>query len=381
VPRFSSRSFVSLALLLVCGLALLAHPPVARAGTNADRTEPARMLKPGSTQPVFEIQTGIGGDIFPAFANYASFQGLRERMWGTVTVTVSNSTDALLRERITVEVPGWSDREIRLVEVAPGQVAKFLFAPSFLPRLYENRELTAATALVTVTDEGGNVVFDATAPVRIRSAEDMYWGSGFQYAPFIASWVTPHDSRVEEVLAQAKEFVPGRRLPGYEAGKPAAVQRRSTTIQAQAIYRALQQVGLSYVKSSGAFGSRGNAPVAERVRLPRESLEHVSANCIDGAVLYASLFENLGMDAVVVLVPGHAYVGVRLAEKAEDYLYLETALTGRASFESAVQSAERGLAKYPKIKVLRIPINQSRQAGIFPMPEPHSREEQAVTRR
>ena len=55
--------------------------------------------------------------------------------------------------------------------------------------------------------------------------------------------------------------------------------------------------------------------------------------------------ENLGMDPVVVLVPGHAYVGVRTAPTGDRYLYLDTALTGRATFEAAVQSAETGMAR------------------------------------
>jgi hypothetical protein len=102
--------------------------------------------------------------------------------------------------------------------------------------------------------------------------------------------------------------------------------------------------------------------------MPAESLRQVSANCIDGAVLYASLFENLGMEPVVVLVPGHAYVGVQLAENSDKYLYLETALTGRASFAAAVAAAERGVKRYPASQTIRIPIGEARQAGIFPLP-------------
>jgi hypothetical protein len=83
--------------------------------------------------------------------------------------------------------------------------------------------------------------------------------------------------------------------------------------------------------------------------------------------MYASLFENLGMDAVVVLVPGHAYVGVRLAPGSERSLYLETAYTGRAGFEAASSAAERNLARYRDRIVVR--IDQARQAGIYPMPQ------------
>jgi hypothetical protein len=95
----------------------------------------------------------------------------------------------------------------------------------------------------------------------------------------------------------------------------------------------------------------------------------MSANCIDGAVMFASLFENLGMDPVIVLVPGHAYVGVRIAENSNKFYYIETAMVGRnATFEQAVAAANDGVAKWPADKVTRIQVDEARRAGIFPMP-------------
>jgi len=194
----------------------------------------------------------------------------------------------------------------------------------------------------------------------------MYWGTQFRYAPFIASWVTPHDANVEVLLSRAKEWMPGRRLPGYEPWKSTVLQEKSTYVQAKAIYKALQKAGVSYVKSSITFG--GNPNISQRVRMPRESLSQSSANCIDGAVMYASLFENLGMDPVVVLVPGHAYVGVRVARGSQRYLFVDTSLTGRSTFEAAVAAADKGLAKFGPSQITRIPIDSARDAGIYPMP-------------
>jgi hypothetical protein len=70
----------------------------------------------------------------------------------------------------------------------------------------------------------------------------------------------------------------------------------------------------------------------------------------------------------VVLVPGHAYVGVRVAHGSQRYLFIDSALVGRASFDNAVLAAENGLAKYNATQITRIPIDQSRSAGIYPMP-------------
>lgn len=320
------------------------------------------------TQPTYHVTAGIDGEIFPAFANYASLQSPKDRQIGTFIVTVSNSTDRTLVERISVQVPGWSDKEIQNVEIDAGKIRKLLFAPAFLPRLYSNREIAAATAVVHVTGATGKQLFSSTLPVRLRSTDDIYWGKDFKFAPFIASWVTPHDPQVESILAHAKEFMPGRRLPGYEEWKSPEQQRSATYAQAKAIYRALQQNGVSYVKSSLTFGR--NSSVSERVRMPGESIARNSANCIDGVVMYASLFENLGMSPVVVLVPGHAFVGVRESQNSDSYLYIETAITGRSPFENAVRAATKGIAKFREKDVLRIRISLARESGIYPMPLP-----------
>jgi hypothetical protein len=339
----------------------------ARAADTTSRTEATRTAAAApKIQPTYDVDAGIDGDIFPVFANYASMQLPREREWGVVNVTIKNSSDSPVRNRIAVRVNGWSDLEIQMVEVPSGATRSFKFAPTFLPKLYRNREITAATALVEISDGAGRLIHDTTIPVRLRSAEDMYWGSRFKYAPFIAAWVTPHELHVEKVLSRAKNYMPGRRLPGYEHWKDELEQENSTTAQAKAIYNALQKYGLSYVKSSTTFGNNTN--ISQRVRMPRESIGTTSANCIDGAVMFASLFENLGMDPVVVLVPGHAYVGVRVARGSQRYLFIDSALTGRVNFDAAVQAAEVGLAKFDTAQITRIPIDRSRSAGIFPMP-------------
>lgn len=319
-------------------------------------------------EPTYKIQVGLNNEIYPVFANQASLQKREERTWGTVSVTITNSTDAPLRNRVAVEVPGWSDQEIQIAEMGAGESRTLLFAPTFWPRLFQNRELAAATVAVDVSDRSGHTVFSETTPVRLRAVGDMYWGESFKFAPYIASWITPHDAQVEMVLSRAKEFAPLRRLPGYEEWKDTASQEKSTVVQARAIYRAIQEIGVSYVKSSLTFG--GNKSVSERIRMPNESLRDRSANCIDGVVLYASVFENLGMDPAVVLVPGHAYLGVRTAHNSQRYLYLDTALTGRADFDAAVTAAERGMGHTPEAQVSMIRIDEARRAGIFPMPEP-----------
>jgi hypothetical protein len=168
------------------------------------------------------------------------------------------------------------------------------------------------------------------------------------------------------VLAQAKQYTVDHRLPGYEDWKNAADQEQETYREAKAIYMALQHMGLSYVKSSATLGSHRD--YSERVRMPQVSLGQTSMNCIDAVVMYASLFENLGMDAKVIIVPGHAYVGVRVAQGSPKFLLIDGALTGRVPFAAAVASAEGGMARRPTSSVIEIMIPEARSAGIYPMP-------------
>lgn len=355
-----------MALLLLIAAAM----PFAGARPNSEKSiaAPSAPTAPVISEPAYSVSAGIDGDIYPAIANYAASQKAAERQLPTVAVKVTNHGHETLKNRITVSIPGWSDQEIQMAEVAPGVTRIFRFAPTFLQRAYSNREIAPATVTVIASDAAGRVVFTATTPARIRATEDMYWGARFKYAQLIAAWVTPHDPLVEDVLSRAKENMPGRRMPGYEEWKNVAGQTNSTYLQARAIFDALHEMGLSYVKSSLTFGN--NTDISERVRLPHETLRRTAANCIDGAVVYAAAFENLGMDPVIVLVPGHAYVGVREAQNSTNYLYIETSLTGRATFENSVLSASRGMSKVPNGRVLRVDIAQARAGGIYPMPVP-----------
>jgi hypothetical protein len=359
-----SLTKLAIAAALLLSLSLAPRSFAGDAGSDrGDLRPPAPIRQP---LPTYKIQAGIDGEIYPVFANYASLQRQGDRTFGVVSVTLSNTSQEQMSRRISVKIPGWSDQEIQTVQIDPGITRTVVFAPAFLPRLYQNHEITAATAQVNITDPASNSSYETTVPVRLRSAEDMFWGNGFKYASFIASWVTPHDRNVETVLSQAKHFTADRRLPGYENWKTAAQQEQETYREARAIFSALQRTGLSYVKSSATLGDHKG--VSERVRMPRVSLAQNSANCIDAAVMYASLFENLGMDATIVIVPGHAYAGVRVAEGSPKFLLIDVALTGRSTFDAAVASAQNGMASHAPSAVTQVMVEKARSSGIYPMP-------------
>ena len=108
----------------------------------------------------------------------------------------------------------------------------------------------------------------------------------------------------------------------------------------------------------------------QRTRLPRESLAGRAANCIDGAVLFASLLEGASLNPAIVLVPGHAFVGWEAWEDAGEWQFLETTMVGSHDFEAACRSGRKQHDEYREYNPDRLTVHalaDLRSRGIWPM--------------
>lgn len=167
-------------------------------------------------------------------------------------------------------------------------------------------------------------------------------GSWIPLLDHVAAWVTPRDENVKLTLREAADLHPDHHFIGYQGPRQPDTARR----QAQAIYDALKsKYQLTYINATFAIGC-GDTDVVQAIRLPRESLSTRSANCIDGAVLYASLMEAADLEPIVVLLSGHAFVGWKTWEGSQDYEFLETTMTLGAPFQEAF---EKGMTQYRQL--------------------------------
>jgi hypothetical protein len=193
----------------------------------------------------------------------------------------------------------------------------------------------------------------------------------------IAAWVTPNDRAVVEMLRSAADYSPTGALWGYQGG--GSMEERATRVRSQveAIFRALKlKAEMTYISASISFGKQANE-VQQRVNLPKDSLLNRQANCIDGAVLYASLLERAAINPAIVLTKGHAFVGWEISPGSKQYEFLETTMTRNHSFEEAFK---RGMEQFHRVSSLLerpffdsqgfarlIDIKEIRSRGIFPM--------------
>ena len=70
----------------------------------------------------------------------------------------------------------------------------------------------------------------------------------------------------------------------------------------------------------------------QRIATPQRVLENASGLCIETTVTLASAIQSAGMNAMILLLPGHAQVAVELNEWSGEYILIET--TGLDSFKN-----------------------------------------------
>ena len=312
----------------------------------------------------YQLDVPGRGEIFPALAG-----GSAADYWPVAILAITNGDDHPMVQTISAEIPGWSTRAEQTVVVAARTTQRLTISPELLPRAYDNQEMRRANLEVGVRDPAGGSEFSQRRPVYLHSASDLFWGKRFSNAQFIARWVTPHDAAVLRLVSEARKYAINGRLPGYNQpqsrGNRLPMQVRA---QARDVFDALKHTGISYVSSIFTFGDFTGE--AQRIRLPEETLTLSTANCIDVSVAFASAIENLGMNPVIVIVPGHAFAGVRLGPESQEKLYLDLTVLPKGTFEQAVARADSWLKKTPPDQVLMIDIAAARALRIYPIPLP-----------
>lgn len=98
------------------------------------------------------------------------------------------------------------------------------------------------------------------------------------------------------------------------------------------IFKALKARGVAYSSVGTDYFESG-----QNVRYPAESLTVGSQNCIDGAMVFASALERMGYRPFLVLITGHAFIGVKAGDGP--LAFIETTMVNSASAEKAVEVA------------------------------------------
>jgi len=129
-------------------------------------------------------------------------------------------------------------------------------------------------------------------------------------------------------------------LSGYQCDENCTPEQEAAyaDLQVMTIYNALKEdYQISYVNLDSTFESMG---YVQRISTPDVSLGLHSANCIDGAVLFASALEAISMRPYIVMVPGHAYLAWATSDDTEEIHALDTTIISTNTFEEALAAGQ-----------------------------------------
>lgn len=293
-----------------------------------------------------------------------------------VTFRIKNHRAQKARIKLRTRVEGFSADAIDTFELEGGSEREKSQLPVFLlDRLAGVNETRAASVYVRVDDLDGKVEREETHRVVLLPRTTAYLavqdsaGGAIDLTRYLGAWVTPNAPEVMQLLREAAALAPGGMMVGYQASAEAEMPR-VVEQQVEAIYRALQARKLTYVNSISAFNLAGDTFV-QRIRLPREALATGSANCIDGAVLMASVLEAASLNPAIVLIPGHAFLAYEEIAYSGRWEFVETTLLGSAPFAEAkrvgCETADSFLSRgSSRLTILSVPKLRTDHA-IFPM--------------
>ncbi len=119
------------------------------------------------------------------------------------------------------------------------------------------------------------------------------------------------------------------------------------------------------------YSGTSDSNAVEDIKLPREVLQQHSGMCIELTTLLAAAVESIGLHPEIVIVPGHAFLGVAVTEDAKNMQYWDAVdLNNNVGADSANIATNTSYIKYEAQHTIvdTILISDARAAGIGPMP-------------
>lgn len=223
---------------------------------------------------------------------------------------------------------------------------------------------------VQVTDASKHLYYDNTVAFALHSRWLMQWTR--ENLRRIAAWVTPNDSAVEGLVQKAQGYLQNQPAPvpdGMVGYKGTSAQQVRDEVDA--LYDALRlSYHIKYVQESIPYSGTDASNAVENIKLPKEILHQHSGMCIELTALLAAAVESIGLHPAIVIVPGHAFLGVAVEENNANSQYWDAVdLNNNIAADSANVDADTMYMNYKAQNALidTIVMSDARAAGIGPM--------------
>jgi Transglutaminase-like superfamily len=317
----------------------------------------------GTTPPV-SICVRAPAEIFSAFYPY-----YEAKQYPLFTLDYSSSSQLTLV--INLSVVGLSQVQTQTIDATPALQSVSITPPllnqSFLKLTSEEHTFLR----VQVTDTARRLYYASDIPVLFHSRWLMQWVAANRFK--IGAWVTPEDPTVSALVFKASKYLALQPPPtpsamvGYNRAS-----RKEVIAQVDAIYEALRlDYRMRYVQASVPYaGVNSNSVATQNIKLPFEVLQQHSGMCIELTVLLASAVERIGLHPEIIIIPGHAFLGVAVTPDNKHFEYWDAVQVNSNvagdSANIATDAVYQQNARQHSI-VDNILISDARAADVYPM--------------
>jgi len=303
--------------------------------------------------------------------------------------TLRNLTVKLVSEDGLLVEEKWE-----LSQISPGQYVNLQdralqFSHDYLTNLSDETRLQF-TFTVYSAEEPETLLLTHSEMVNVLPAN--FWGGELRQPELLAAFVKPNGVYVESLVKQVTEVLEsnghGRRVDGYQSNS-----REKPYLMTAALWSVVARQRLAYVLPPPSFAHQG-----QLIRLASDISTSKMGACLDLSLLLASCLELMGLNTVIALSEGHAFVGVWLIDNifplltnddpmelrkrvdARDLVFFEsTMVTSSATFIQACEHARSLLAEEKETEfVYAIDIGQARARKIKPLATVEQRKEETT---
>lgn len=218
----------------------------------------------------------------------------------------------------------------RFVGVLPNKGETYSVFPKIkyrFDRLSQCVQATPATVTFTVK-LGDSVAEEQSSTLTFRSVNDcpiqvVSGEEALDTSPTFAAYVNEQHPFLDKLLREALDIGVVDKFTGYQISEDEVIK------QAYSIWDLLVARDVRY-SSVTTTVAESDEITSQNIRLLEQTINNQQANCVDGSVLMVSILRKIDIDAVLVFVPGHCYVGIYLDPARTKLLGLETTLMGES---------------------------------------------------
>lgn len=294
-------------------------------------------------------------NIYGSFANqyplmYKTFKSGKDSNFVPLSVSVRNQCLKSTKnaapcnyKKIMVQawIPGFTDTASVTSFVNPDTSAKF--SPKFkfdnkaLAKLTSSEKAQYEIRAYALENDHQILFFNGSSPVTIHPMQ--VFGAELEGVKNInwwySVWVTPNADSISHILTEISRTLPDTTLKVYQKYTADTSIAQSSRRVVSALFSVLQKRKIKYVQNE-SLGS-----VGQKIQYPVETLRKKQGICIETSILFASILEAMGFQAVLVIIPGHSFVGWHSEKDSKVYDFIETTMisNSKATAADAINSA------------------------------------------